>query len=419
MLAGAGTPSLGADRMGERLLNGNFLLVLASNAVLGAPMPMLIILGGLAGILLAPVDALATVPVSVQMFAGLLAAAPMSVFMGRYGRKPGFLVAAGLACAGGLIGMLALFWNSFWMLCLGHACLGAALISFGYFRFAAAEVVAEKWRPSAISFTLGAGLVAAVLGPEIFIQTRDAFAPIPFAGAYLAIAGIAAAGSVLVLVTRYPPPAAAQRRDGQAPTPAAASARAVLRRPRVAVALIASAASYAVMVLLMTPAPLAIVGCGFTDAQAGDVIRWHVIAMFAPSFFTGMLISRFGSGAIITTGAVLLGLSAVAALADTTLAHFYVSQILLGVGWNFGFVGATAMLTESIDPTERPAIQGVNDTGVALASTIASFGSGALISTYDWTTVAYSALPIAVGIGLAVLALRLATARGTADISRS
>lgn len=404
--------------MSERLLNRNFLLVLASNAVLGAPMPMLIILGGLAGILLAPLDALATVPVSVQMLAGLVAAAPMSMFMGRFGRKLGFLAAAGLAFAGGLTGMLALFWSSFWLLCLGHACLGAALISFGYFRFAAAELVAEKWRPSAISFTLGAGLVAAVLGPEIFIQTRDAFEPIPFAGAYLAIAGIAAAGSVLVFVTRYPPPAA-QPRDGQAPATATPSARVVLRRPRVKVALIASAASYAVMVLLMTPAPLAMVGCGFTDVQAGDVIRWHVIAMFAPSFFTGILISRFGSGAIIATGAILLGLAAIVALADTTLSHFYASQILLGVGWNFGFVGATAMLAESIDPAERPAIQGVNDTGVALASTIASFGSGALISTFAWTTVVYSSLPITVAIVLAILALRVATTGAAPDARRS
>lgn len=395
--------------MSDRLLNPNFLLVLASNAVLGAPMPMLIILGGLAGILLAPFDAMATVPVSLQMFAGLLAAAPMSVFMGRYGRKLGFLLAAGLAFAGGLAGMLALFWGSFWLLCLGHGCLGAALISFGYFRFAAAELVVEKWRPTAISFTLGAGLVAAVLGPEIFILTRDAFAPIPFAGAYLAIAGIAAAGSVLVLVTRYPPPPKSVETDAAAPPVAPASA--IVRRPKVAVALVASAASYAAMVLLMTPTPLAMVGCGFTDAQAGDVIRWHVIAMFAPSFFTGMLISRFGSGTIVTLGAVLLGLSAVAAIAGITLAHFYVSLILLGVGWNFGFVGGTAMLSESLSPAERPAVQGINDTGVALASTIASFGSGALISAFDWTSVALAALPVVAAIVLATLVLRLSAAR--------
>jgi MFS family permease len=413
---GARASRPGVACMNERLLNGSFLLVLASNAVLGAPMPMLIILGGLAGILLAPFDALATVPVSVQMLAGLVAAAPMSVFMGRYGRKLGFLVAAGLAFAGGLAGMLALFWSSFWMLCLGHACLGAALISFGYFRFAAAELVAEKWRPTAISFTLGAGLVAAVLGPEIFILTRDAFQPIPFAGAYLAIAAIAAAGSVLVLVTRYPPPPA-QRRDGQAP--AVASARVIVRRPKVAVALVASAASYAAMVLLMTPTPLAMVGCGFSDAQAGDVIRWHVIAMFAPSFFTGLLISRFGSSTIVTTGAMLLGLSAVAAIAGITLVHFYVSLILLGIGWNFGFVGATAMLTESLDATERPVVQGVNDTGVALASTIASFGSGALISAFDWTTVALASLPVVVAIVLATLVLRLTASSRALGARRS
>lgn len=401
--------------MHETLLDKRFLLVLSSSAVLGAPMPMLIILGGLAGIMLAPFGALATLPVSVQMLAGLVAAAPMSVFMGRYGRKIGFLVAAGLAFAGGLSGMLALFWGSFWMLCLGHAFLGAALISFGYFRFAAAEMVAERRRPTAISLTLGAGLFAAVLGPEIFIATRDLFAPIPFAGAYLAIAGIAASGSVMVLATRYPPPA----RSDAAISPAVAPASTIVRRPKVAVALTASAASYAAMVLLMTPTPLAMVGCGFSDAQAGDVIRWHVIAMVAPSFFTGMLISRFGSVAIVVAGAGLLALAAAAAIAGVTLAHFYVSLVLLGIGWNFGFVGATAMLAESLAPAERPVVQGVNDTGVALASTLASFGSGALIVAFDWTTVALTSLPIVAALVLGTFLLRLTAGGRQADAPRT
>lgn len=388
--------------MNNRLFNANFVLVLLSNAVLGAPMPMLIILGGLAGIMLAPYHALATVPISVQMMAGLIAATPVSLLMGKYGRKLGFLVAAGLACVGGMTSALALFDANFWLLCLGHAFLGAALVSFGYFRFAAAEVVADKWRPTAISFTLGAGLVAAILGPEIFVRTRDIFLPLAFTGSYLAISVISLLGSILVAATRFPPVA---RRSDDKPG-IGMSAAALVRRPRVSIAILCSAGSAAIMVLLMTPTPLAMVGCGFGQSQASDVIRWHVIAMFAPSFFTGPLISRFGSGTIVLTGAVLLGLSAAAALQGVELVNFYVSLMLLGIGWNFGFIGATAMLGESLAPGERPLVQGTNDTAVALAATIASFGSGALISAYDWTTVAMVAFPVIAVVILGVTSLR-------------
>jgi len=388
--------------MNTRLFNVNFVLVLLSNAVLGAPMPMLIILGGLAGIMLAPYHALATVPISVQMMAGLIVATPMSLLMGKYGRKLGFLVAAGLACAGGLTSTLALFQANFWLLCLGHAFLGAALISFGYFRFAAAEVVTDKWRPTAISFTLGAGLVAAILGPEIFVRTKDIFFPFAFAGSYLAISVISLLGSILVMATRFPPIARQSDNKSSIET----STAALLRKPKVSIAILCSAGSYAIMVLLMTPTPLAMVGCGFGEAQASDVIRWHVIAMFAPSFFTGFLISRFGSGTIVLTGALLLSLSAAVALQGVELVNFYASLVLLGTGWNFGFIGATAMLGESLAPTERPLVQGTNDTVVALAATIASFGSGALISAFDWTTIAVVAFPVIAVVILSVMSLR-------------
>ncbi len=376
--------------MADRLFNRNFVLVLISNALLGAPMPMLIILGGLCGILLAPYPTLATMPVSAQMLAGLLTAAPMSLFMGRYGRKPGFLLAAGLAFLGGACGALALYVSSFWMLCLGHGFLGAALVSFGYFRFAAAEVVHEKWRPTAISFALGAGLVAAIIGPEIFARTKDLFALVPFAGAYLAISAISFVGALFVLISSFPKPVA----KASIKATGDGTKSAILKRPKVLIAVGGAAISYAVMVLLMTPTPLAMVGCGFNADQAGDVIRWHVIAMFAPSFVTGFLIQRFGSVSIVLCGALLLGASAIVAISGLQIFNFYVALIILGIGWNFGFIGSTAMLAESVNAGERAVIQGTNDTVIALASTIASFGAGVLIGAFNWTTVAFIALPL-------------------------
>ncbi len=354
-------------------------------------MPMLIILGGLAGAMLAPSGELAILPVSVQMMAGMLTAAPMSVFMGKYGRKLGFLLGATVAASGGALGVYSLFYENFYTLCLAHAAMGSALVCFGYFRFAAAEVVSEAWRPKAISFTLGSGLVAALIGPEVFIYSKDIFSPIPFAGAYGAITALSVIGSLPILALRLVVTDSSGQSDRDEKV---TSVGEIVRRPAVFTAILCAAISFGVMVLLMAPTPLAMVGCGFTDVQAGDVIRWHVIAMFAPSFFTGSLISRFGSGKIISCGLLMLCLSSVIAMAGIELTNFYLSLILLGLGWNFGFIGATNMLNENLNAGERSVVQGANDTLIALVSTLASFGSGILISSFSWTVVAVTALPL-------------------------
>ncbi len=369
----------------------NFSLILLGNAVLGTPMPMLIILGGLAGAMLAPASEFAILPVSVQMMAGMLTAAPMSVFMGKYGRKLGFLLGATVAASGGALGVYSLFYENFYTLCLAHAAMGSALVCFGYFRFAAAEVVSESWRPKAISFTLGSGLVAALVGPEVFIYSKDLFSPIPFAGAYGAITALSVIGCLPILALRLKETNSSGQLNGGEK---AASVGEIVRRPAVFTAILCAAISFGVMVLLMAPTPLAMVGCGFTDVQAGDVIRWHVIAMFAPSFFTGSLISRFGSGKIISCGLLMLCLSSAIAIAGIELTNFYLSLILLGLGWNFGFIGATNMLNENLSVGERSVVQGANDTLIALVSTLASFGSGILISSFSWTAVAVTVLPL-------------------------
>lgn len=369
--------------------NFDFILILLANAILGAAMPMLIVLGGLSGLMLTPSPLLATLPFSIQMLAGLFAAAPMAWAMGKFGRKLGFILGAILGGLGGLLGGAAMIYELFWLLILAHIALGAALACFQYFRFAAAEVVSEAWQPVAISLVLSSGLFAAFIGPEIFIQTKDLLAPISFAGAYFAIIPLSVIGVVPVLFTRF---AAVEIKEATSVQKVSISE--VLSRKPVALAVAAASVSGGIMVLLMTPTPLAMVACGFTDANASDVIRWHVIAMFAPSFVTGLIIKRFGVKNVIMIGLVLLAVAAGLAISGIDIHHFYASLIILGVGWNFGFIGATSLLATSLKPHERTKMQGVNDTCVALAFTFASFSSGVLVTSFSWTVVAISALPI-------------------------
>ncbi|MEP6065894.1 MAG: MFS transporter [Paracoccaceae bacterium] len=371
---------------------GTYIGLLASNTILGAAMPMLIILGGLAGLMLAPSPALATFPPSVQTLAGLFATGPFSLLMGRLGRRTGFLIAGAVAILGGLIGLWALFSGSFILLCIAHMAFGAALSGFQYFRFAAAEVVPSNWQPVAISLMLTSGLVAALVGPQVFIYTKDFFAPIPLAGAYAAISVIASIGLIPLVFVRIAKDATTNSR----PKLNFASSMIILRRPAVWTAVAIGAVSQGMMVLLMAPTPFAMIECGFSESAAGDVIRWHVVAMFAPSFFTGFLIKRFGTTPVVRAGLLMLIASAIIAASGITGAHFYGSLIILGMGWNFGFIGATNMLASAIKPDERAVAQGANDTVIALVSTICAFSSGAIVAEFGWTVLALASLPVLV-----------------------
>lgn len=364
--------------------NGNFIGLLMANTVLGFAMPMLLILGGLTGLHLSPNAALVTLPASVQTLAGMLAAAPFSLLMGRFGRRIGFAAGGVLALAGTALGASALVSGNFVLLCLAHFILGAALSSFQYFRFAAAEVVSPEWQPVAISLMLTSGLVAAIGGPQVFIMAKDALAPIPLAGAYVALTVVILVGMVPLALVRVPRAPAASRVAGAKRF----ASLAVLRRGPVRRAIGIAAISQGVMIFMMIPTPLAMLGCGFTEAVAGDVIRWHVVAMFAPSFVTGFLIKWFGKESIAVTGLVILAIAAVGAAAGLSSAHFYGSLILLGVGWNFGFIGATSMLATAVTDGEKAAVQGLNDTLIALVSTICAFAAGLVVTGFGWAVVA-------------------------------
>ena len=381
-----------------------FAGLLLANTVLGSAMPMLIILGGLAGLSLAPSPALATLPPSMQALAGLVATGPLSLLMGRYGRRTGFLVGGLMAMIGGITGAVSLFVGSFAILCAAHALLGGALASYLYFRFAAAEVVPDRWQPVAISLVLTSGLAAAFVGPQIFIMAKDAFAPVPLAGAYAAISVITLFGLAPLAFVRIGRPV---QTDGR-PRLNRVQTFAILRRGPVLTAVSAGAASQGIMVLLMAPTPLAMTGFGYSEALAGDVVRWHVVAMFAPSFITGFIIKVLGTKPVMIAGLVLLVAAALTAATGASLHHFYGALILLGVGWNFGFIGATNLLARAVLAEERPVIQGVNDTLIALASTVCVFASGAIVTTQGWMVLAIAALSIlAVALTLIVLPMQI------------
>ena len=370
--------------------NATFVCLLAANTILTAVMPMLIILGGLAGLLLAPSPAFATLPPSVQTLAGLVATGPLSLLMGRYGRRIGFVVGGLLAISGGAAGACALVWSNFGLLLAAHVALGAALACYLYFRFAAAEVVSERSQPVAISLVLTSGLIAAFVGPQVFIWTKGLFASTPLAGAYAAICAITMIGLLPLAFVQAPRPTVRADR----PRLDRAALLAILRRGPVLTAVIAGAVSHGIMVLLMAPTPLAMTGAGYSEALAGDVVRWHVVAMFAPSFFTGFVIKRFGAVPVVVTGLMLLAASALLAASGMSVHHFYVALIVLGVGWNFGFIEATTMLASAVSADERAVMQGANDTLIALAATICVFASGAIVIEFGWTILTLASLPI-------------------------
>jgi MFS family permease len=387
----------------------NLAVLVFAQAVLGAQLPILFLLGGLAGQVLAENKALATLPISASVLATMVAAPLVSALMGRRGRRIGFLIGALAGAAGAGLGALALTLGSFPLLVAGAALTGVYMAAQGFYRFAAADGASAAFRPKAISWVMAAGLVSAVLGPQLATLTMDAFAPVPFAGAYAAAAALSLFGGLAFFFLDAPPP-----RPAASGPPGGRPLLTILRQPRVAVAVICAMVSYALMNMVMTSTPLAIVGCGFDPSHAAGVVQAHVLAMFAPSFFTGRLIVRFGAERIIAVGLALLGGCAVVALQGVELAQFYGALILLGVGWNFGFIGATAMLTAAHRPEEQAKVQGANDFLVFGLVSAASLGSGALLEGFGWPAVNLAMIPFLTLAGAALIWLSLSTPRPAA-----
>ncbi len=373
----------------------NVRVLVVAQAVLGAQMPVHFILGGLAGQSLAANKCLSTLPISAIIFASMLSAPAMAAMMQRRGRTLGFVVGVLAAAIGAALCAAGLWFGSFWLFTLGAATTGVFMCTYGFYRFAAADGASPAYRPRAISLVMAAGLVAAVLGPQIVKLTADALAPVPFAGAYAALIGLNLAGVFIFAFLDSPRPA-----PPADDAPAARSRLDLLRTPRIAVAMIVAMVAYSLMNLVMTATPLAVVGCGFSTSQAADVVGAHVLAMFAPAFFTGALIARYGPERIIAIGLVLLAAAGAVGVSGVDLVNFYAALILLGVGWNFGFIGATSMLTAAHTPEERGRVQGMNDFAVFGMVGLVSLASGGLMNcsggspTTGWTAVNLAMIPM-------------------------
>jgi len=386
----------------------NVAVLVFAQAVLGAQLPILFILGGLAGQTLADDKALATLPISMIVLVSMFAAPTLSMIMGRFGRRPGFLIGALCGAIGGTLGAVALLQGSFALLVIGAGFNGVYMAAQGFYRFAAADSASPAFRPKAISLVMAGGLAAALIGPQLAVATRDWLAPAPFAGAYAALAALNVVGALAFFFLDAPRPK--PREKG---APSGRPLMEIVRQPRVAVAMICAMVSYALMNMVMTSTPLAIVACGYDPDHAAGVVQAHVLAMFAPSFFTGHLIARFGAEKVIAVGLVLLAGCAFVALSGVALEQFYGALILLGLGWNFGFIGATAMLTAAHAPEERGKVQGLNDFLVFGLVTVASFSSGALMDSIGWEAVNLAMAPFLALAGAALIWLAL-HARGRA-----
>jgi MFS family permease len=380
-------PHADAEHDDARARRAVAILVWAQS-VLGAQMAVHFILGGLTGALLAGDPALATLPISMTVLGSMLAAPALSALMGRFGRRPGFVLAALTAAGGAGLAAWAIVERDFVLFCAASTVLGVYMAAQALYRFAAADVASPAFRPKAISWVMAGGLVSAVLGPEIVVRFKDLLEPVPYAGGYLAIVALNLVGVVPMLFLDLPRPRRlpAGQRAGRPWTE-------ILADRRVPVAMLCAMVSYALMNLVMTSTPLAMIACGFVTDDAAHVVRIHIIAMFAPSFVTGSLIARFGAPRVIAAGLVLLAGCAAVAIAGITLPHFGVALAMLGLGWNFGFIGATALLASAHRPEERARVQGLNDFLVFGLVTVGSFSSGALMAAFGWQAVNLSMLP--------------------------
>ncbi len=358
-------------------------------------------LGPLIGVALAPDPAFATVPLTAFIVGAAITTLPISLLMKHAGRRAGFLLGSLLGLCGAALGAFALVQESFLLFMLAAFCGGAFSATGQYYRFAAAEAVEAHSRGRAISLVLAGGLIGAFVGPETAILTRDLF-PTAYLGSYIALSGYALISFALLLFVRFPDPT---RHDPQAGAPARPFAE-ILAQPRIIAAMLGAITGYAVMNFLMTSTSLAMTIHNHVAEDAAFVIEWHIVAMFAPSFFTGMLIQRFGTSRVMACGALLTMAAVGAAVSGTSVAAFWSALVLLGVGWNFLFIGGTTLFATSHRSSERGKVQGLNDMLVFVGTGTTSVLSGALLHFAGWQTMVLVTLPLPL---LALAALYWAT----------
>ncbi|PBC23243.1 MULTISPECIES: MFS transporter [unclassified Mesorhizobium] len=385
------------------------LILAASQAIIGSAAPIAISMGALAGQYLLGADkSLATAPITGFNIGVALGALPAAAIIRQLGQRGGFMTGTVVTALGGLIATLALFHGSFWLFAFALLVIGIGGAFVQQFRFAAADNAPPQFKARAISFVLAGGIVTAILGPQIVIFTRELFAPVMFAGSFASILPLAAVGAMILSFLRLPAKAASKVDvSGGDARPLSE----IVTRPRFVAALFCAVGSYALMSFVMTGAPLAMVGCGLSEDDATLGISWHVMAMFAPSFFTGSLIHRFGAERIVAIGLIMLIGCAAVALSGLALWQFWTSLILLGLGWNFGFIGATAMVAASYRPSGKGKVQGFHDFVLFGSVACASLLSGMVYNAWGWEMLNWMIFPVTVLCFVALGALKLTAPR--------
>jgi MFS family permease len=393
----------------EREARRTAVILMASQAVVGSAAPIAISLGALAGQHLLGADkSLATAPITGFNLGVALGALPAAAIIRAVGQRYGFMTGCLVTALGGAVATAALYGASFWLFAVGLLIIGNGGAFVQQYRFAAADNAPAEFKARAISFVLAGGVFTAIIGPQIVIFTRELLAPITFAGSFAASILLGLLGMLILVWLRLPEKAATPA-HGAAEIDGGRPLAEIVAQPRFIVALICAVGSYTLMSFVMTGAPLAMVGCGFSPDEATLGISWHVMAMFAPSFFTGRLIQYFGKDRIVAFGLVLLLGCAVVALSGIALWQFWTALILLGLGWNFGFIGATAMVADCYSDAEKGKVQGFHDFVLFGAVALSSLASGEVYNIWGWEMLNWVVFPV-VFVCLAALAV-LATRR--------
>jgi MFS family permease len=401
----------------DRRAKRNVAVLVLAQAILGAQMPMIFVVGGLAGKQLASNICWATLPISLIIFGSMTTAPWLSPLMQSRGRRFGFYIGALAGAVGAAIAAYGLYIGSFTVLLIGSYFTGIYMSAQGFYRFAATDTASDTFKPKAISYVMAGGLLSAILGPQLNKLVDSNFV-VPFLGTYLAVVVLNLVGMFLFLALDLPKGSRGQPKV-DSPTPRTRGQ--LLSDPNILVAIIVALVAYSLMNLVMTSTPIAVVGCGYALDNANDIVSAHVLAMFAPSFFTGHLIVRFGVKQIMAIGLVILGAAGIAALFGVSIAEgdqpslfsFYAALILLGCGWNFSFIGATTLLTSSHANHERGVVQGLNDMIVFGSVMVASLASGGLMNCSGgspmegWTAVNIAMAPFLVLAGGALIWLAL------------
>ncbi len=388
---------LPGDADPDRRARANVLRLAAAQALAGANSAVIFATGSIIGAQLAPSAAYATVPLSVYVVGMAAGTLPTGWVARHHGRRAAFMVGTGCGALTGLMAAFALLIGSFPLYCAATFLGGLYAAVVLSFRFAAADGASEAFRPRALSWVMAGGVFAGVLGPQLVTWTMDLWPPYLFAASYLAQAAVALVAMAVLAGVHLPRPAAAELAAAGRPL------RQIARQPRFVAAVTCGVVSYTLMNLVMTSAPLAMHLCGLPLSVSNFAIQWHIVAMYGPSFVTGTLIARFGAQRVVLAGFAITLAAAATGLSGVTAAHFSATLVLLGLGWNFGFVGASALVLETHHAEERTKVQALNDFLVFGTMAVGSFSSGQLLAAHGWAAVNLAVIP-PVALAIAVLA---------------